>query len=439
MSNRIGRPLKGQITVPGDKSISHRAVMFGALAEGTTEVSNFLQGADCLSTIRCFRQLGIEITNEVASGTVLIHGKGLFGLTKPQDLLDVGNSGTTMRLISGILCGQNFAVSLTGDESIQTRPMGRIMTPLTLMGADIISEKGNGCAPLLINHSAGSNDKIVGSLASSRLTGIHYTSPVASAQIKSCVLLAGLYAQGETSVTEPSLSRNHTELMLRTFGAEITSQDTTATILPNPKLYGRKIAVPGDISSAAYFIAAGLIVPGSELVIKNVGINSTRDGILRVCKQMGADITLENIIDNGGEPVADLVVRYSELTGTVVGGSIIPTLIDEIPVIAVLACFAQGQTIIKDASELKVKESNRIDVCVDNLKKMGADITATEDGMIINGGRPLYGAVIESKSDHRIAMSFTVAGLMAEGETIIRNPECVTISYPDFYSDLENL
>jgi len=440
MNNRKGRPLKGQITVPGDKSISHRAVMFGALAEGTTEVTNFLQGADCLSTIRCFRQLGIEIMNEDTSDTVIIHGKGLGGLSKPQGLLDVGNSGTTMRLISGILCGQKFAVSLTGDESIQKRPMGRIMTPLTLMGADIKSEKENGCAPLLINMS-GKSSKMVSPLSASasRLRGIHYTSPVASAQIKSCVLLAGLYAQGETSITEPSLSRNHTELMLRTFGAKITSYETTATIIPRPQLHGTKIAVPGDISSAAYFIAAGLIVPGSELIIKNVGINPTRDGILHICKQMGADITLENIINNGGEPAADLVVRYSELTGTIISGPIIPTLIDEIPVIAVLACFAKGQTIIKDASELKVKESNRIDVCVDNLKRMGADITATEDGMIINGGRPLHGAVIESKSDHRIAMSFTVASLMAEGETIINDPECVTISYPNFYSDLDNL
>jgi 3-phosphoshikimate 1-carboxyvinyltransferase len=423
-------PLKGIITVPGDKSISHRSVMFGALAKGTTEVTNFLQGADCLATIRCFRQLGIEIENDPAKNYVKIHGKGLYGLRQPGDILDVGNSGTTMRLISGILCGQSFPSSLTGDESIQRRPMERIMTPLSGMGADIKSKNNNGCAPLSINTSSASIPK---------LKGIHYTSPVASAQIKSCILLAGMYAEGETSVTEPSLSRNHTELMLKEFGATITSKDNTATIVSNPNLTGRNIHVPGDISSAAYFIAAGLLVPNSELVIKNVGINPTRDGLLRVCKQMGAHITLENVKNHTGEPVADLVVRHSELVGTAVGGEIIPTLIDEIPVIAVLACFAKGQTVIKDAAELKVKESNRIDVMVENLKLMGADITATSDGMIINGGRPLHGAEIESKFDHRIAMSFAIAGLLADGETEIKNSECVTISYPNFYADLKSL
>jgi 3-phosphoshikimate 1-carboxyvinyltransferase len=422
-------PLKGQLTVPGDKSISHRAVMFGALAEGTTEVTNFLQGADCLSTIRCFNQLGIEIHNSIASETVTIHGKGLHGLSVPKDILDVGNSGTTMRLISGILSGQNFPVSLTGDDSIQRRPMGRIMTPLQMMGADIISIPNNNCAPLSIN----------GTYTKHKLKGIHYNSPVASAQIKSCVLLAGLYASESTTVTEPSLSRNHTELMLTQFGATITSMGNSATILPEPKLVGRRITVPGDISSAAYFIAAGLIVPNSELVIKNVGINPTRDGIIQVCRQMGANIRLENLADLGGEPVADIVVRYSELTGTVVGTTIIPTLIDEIPIIAILACFAKGQTVIKDATELKVKESNRIDVMVENLTKMGADITATADGMIINGGKPLHGASIESKSDHRIAMSFAIASLLAEGVTEIKDAECVEISYPNFFNNLEGL
>ena len=423
-------PLKGSITVPGDKSISHRSVMFGALSEGRTEVTHFLQGADCLSTIQCFRRLGIEIDNDPDQEQVTVLGKGLHGLSKPEGILDVGNSGTTMRLISGILCGQRFATSLIGDESIQRRPMGRIMTPLSMMGADIKSIQDNNCAPLSIN-STGQDIP--------RLKGIHYVSPVASAQIKSCILLAGMYADGETAVTEPSLSRNHTELMLSEFGARITSKETTAVIQPEPRLTGRKINVPGDISSAAYFIAAGLLVPNSEILLKNVGINPTRDGILRVCRQMGADISLENVIDNGGEPVADLIVRHCELTGTQIGGDIIPTLIDEIPVIAVLACFAKGQTVIRDAAELKVKESNRIDVMVDNLKKMGADITATADGMIINGGKPLHGALIESKLDHRIAMSFAVAGLLAEGETTIQDAECVTISYPNFYSDLESL
>ncbi len=427
--NKSG-PLKGTITVPGDKSISHRAVMFGAIADGITEVTNFLQGADCLSTIRCFKQLGIEIENNPSFNQVIIYGKGLHGLSKPTDILDVGNSGTTLRLISGILCGQEFQITLTGDASIQKRPMGRILTPLTLMGADIKSQGGNERAPLVINAAA---------IQGPKLRGIHYNSPVASAQIKSSILLAGLYAEGETSVTEPYLSRNHTELMLEEFGAQITSKDNTATLFPNSYLKGGQIKVPGDISSAAYFIAAGLIIPNSEILIKNVGINPTRDGILRVCKQMGADISLVNVINKGGEPVADILVKYSNLTGTEIGGEIIPTLIDEIPIIAILACFAKGPTIIKDAAELKVKESNRIDVMVDNLSKMGADITATEDGMIIQGGKELQGAIIESKDDHRIAMSFAVAALLAEGTTSIIGAECVDISYPNFYSDLENL
>lgn len=425
-----GGPLKGSITVPGDKSISHRAVMFGALSSGTTEVTNFLQGADCLSTIRCFGQLGIDIINNISSDKVIIKGKGLHGLSQPSNMLDVGNSGTTMRLMSGILSGQSFETSLNGDESIQKRPMGRIMAPLSMMGADIKSMKGNDCSPLLINGS---------SQNSSKLKGIHYRSPVASAQIKSCVLLAGLYADGETSVTEPYLSRNHTERMLTEFGATITSIGNTATILPNPKLIGRNIKVPGDISSAAYFIVAGLIIPNSELVIKNVGINPTRDGILRVCKQMGANILIENMKDGDGEPVADIIVKHSELKGIEIGGDIIPTLIDEIPIIAILACFAKGKTVIKDAAELKVKESNRIDVMVNNLSKMGADITGTEDGMIINGNRTLHGTSIESNHDHRIAMSFAIAALLADGETDILNAECVNISYPNFYSDLMNL
>lgn len=430
MKFRKQGPLKGCITVPGDKSISHRAVMFGALAEGKTEVSHFLQGADCLSTIRCFRQMGIDIVNDEEKESVIINGKGLYGLSKPDGLLDVGNSGTTIRLMSGILCGQSFETVISGDASIRKRPMSRIMTPLSMMGSDIISVDGNGCAPLAIN-----SDK--GSLG--RLKGIHYSSPVASAQVKSCILLAGLYADGETSVTEPALSRNHTELMLAQFGADISSSGNTATIRPNPVLKGSKIEVPGDISSAAFFIAAGLLVPNSEILLKNVGINPTRDGILTVCRQMGADIRLENVRKGSGEPVADIIVRHSELKGTEIGGDIIPTLIDEIPIIAILAAVARGRTVIKDASELKVKESNRIDVMADNLSRMGADVTPTEDGLIINGGKPLHGATIDSKSDHRIAMSFAIASLIAEGETEIVDAECVNISYPGFYGDLESL
>ena len=440
MNNQKRDPLKGSLSIPGDKSISHRAIMFGALAEGRTEVSNFLQGEDCLSTIRCFGQLGIRIENAPAQNRVTVYGRGLHGLTEPSGILDVGNSGTTMRLMSGILCGQTFPTTLNGDDSIRRRPMGRILTPLKQMGANIISEPGNGCAPLLINHEvSGRAEGLTNNRNSSSLTGIHYISPVASAQIKSCILLAGLYADGETKVTEPYLSRNHTELMLAGFGASIRSEDNTASIQPEPRLKGISITVPGDISSAAYFIAAGLIVPKSELLIKNVGINPTRDGILQLCRQMGADITLLNVTEQGGEPVADILVRHSELHGTEIEGSIIPTLIDEIPVIAVLACFAKGKTIIRDAAELKVKESNRIDVMVHNLSQLGADITATEDGMIIQGGKPLQGATIETKSDHRIAMSFAVANLMTEGEVTILHPECVDISYPGFYTDLKRL
>lgn len=414
--------LHGELTVPGDKSISHRAVMFGSLARGTTRITHFLEGADCLSTISCFRKMGIEIEN--SQGEILVHGKGLHGLSAPTGILDVGNSGTTTRLISGILAGQDFVSELTGDASIQSRPMKRIMTPLLSMGADITSIRGNNCVPLRI--------------AGHPLKGIHYDSPVASAQVKSCVLLAGMYSDSITSVTEPVLSRNHTELMLNYFGAKVTSQGTTASIQPEPELYAREITVPGDISSAAYFIAAGLLKPGSEILLKNVGINPTRDGLLRVCKAMGADITALNVCTEG-EPTADLLVRSSTLHGTTVGGEIIPTLIDEIPMIAVMAAFAQGTTVIRDAQELKVKESDRIAVMAENLSLMGVDITPTEDGMIIHGGKPLHGAVIDSRLDHRIAMSFAVAGLLCDGPLSIKGGDCVNISYPEFYEDLYSL
>ena len=414
--------LNGTLAIPGDKSISHRAVMFGSLAEGTTRITNFLEGADCLSTISCFQKMGINIENN--NGEILVRGKGLHGLTAPDDVLDVGNSGTTTRLISGILAGQDFISELTGDASIRKRPMKRIMTPLSQMGADIVSLNGNGCAPLKISGK--------------KLQAIHYDSPVASAQVKSCVLLAGLYADGITSVTEPVLSRNHTEIMLNYFGADVTSEGTTASVKPDPSLYGREILVPGDISSAAYFIAAGLLVPNSEILLKNVGTNPTRDGILRVCKAMGADITLLNETKEG-EPTADLLIRSSSLHGTTVEGAIIPTLIDELPMIAVMAAFAKGTTVIRDAAELRVKESARIQVMTEILQKMGADIQATDDGMIINGGKPLHGAEIDSHLDHRVAMSFAVAGLLCDGPLMIRNGECVNISYPEFYSDLYSL
>ena len=414
--------LRGMLTVPGDKSISHRAVMFGSLAKGTTRISHFLEGADCLSTIACFRKMGIDIERNASE--ILVHGKGLHGLSAPDGILDVGNSGTTTRLISGILAGQNFTSELDGDDSIRTRPMKRIMTPLTSMGADITSKRDNGCAPLVIDGKT--------------LHGIHYDSPVASAQVKSCVLLAGMYADSITSVTEPFLSRNHTEIMLNYFGAKVTSEGTTASIVPEPALNGREIQVPGDISSAAYFIAAGLLTPGSEILLKNVGINPTRAGILKVCMDMGADITLLNE-STEGEPTADLLIRTSNLKGTTIEGGIIPTLIDEIPMIAVMAAFADGTTVIRDAQELKVKESDRITVMVDNLKCMGADIEGTEDGMIIHGGKPMHGAAIDSHLDHRVAMSFAVAGTICDGTMDILNGDCVNISYPEFYNDLYSL
>lgn len=414
--------LHGEVTIPGDKSVSHRSVMFGSIAKGTTEIHNFLQGADCLSTISCFRSMGVDIENKGTS--VIVHGNGLHGLKKPQSVLDCGNSGTTTRLISGILSAQDFSVTLTGDASIQKRPMKRIITPLSMMGADIRSRNGNDCAPLEITGSP--------------LHGIHYISPVASAQVKSAVLLAGLYADGETRVTEPNISRNHTELMLSCFGADIHTEDTTAIIQPARELFGQKILVPGDISSAAFFIAAGLMIPDSEILIRNVGINPTRDGMIHVCREMGADITLLNK-KTAGEPTADILVRSSNLKGTTIGGAVIPTLIDELPMIAAMACFAEGETIIKDAAELKVKESNRIAVMTENLKSMGADVEETEDGMIIRGGKPLHGAVIDSKLDHRIAMTFAVVGSCADGETEILGAECVNISYPQFYEDLKQL
>lgn len=419
------RKLRGEVTIPGDKSISHRAVMFGSIAKGMTEITNFLQGADCLATIRCFINLGIDITN--TPERILVRGNGLHRLKEPAAALDTGNSGTTTRLISGILAGQSFTTILSGDESLNSRPMARIIEPLNSMGAHISSINKNDCAPLQINPGS--------------LHGIHHMSKVASAQVKSAVLLAGLYADGITSVTEPVLSRNHTELMLNGFGASVSSKtekdgQATASISPCEELYGQKITVPGDISSAAYFIAAGLLVPGSELLIKNVGINPTRAGILTICEQMGANLTYLNKTSAGGEPTADILVKHSSLKAAVIEGSLIPTLIDEIPVIAVMAAFAGGTTIIRDAAELKVKETNRIDTVTENLKAMGCDVTPTKDGMIIRGAHMLKGAHIHSHQDHRIAMAFAVAGLAASGNTFIEGSRCVDVSYPGFFETL---
>ncbi|MFQ7156480.1 MAG: 3-phosphoshikimate 1-carboxyvinyltransferase [Merdimonas faecis] len=420
--------LKGEVQIPGDKSISHRAVMLGSIARGTTEISHFLNGADCLSTIHCFQKMGIEI--EQSKDLVLVHGRGLRGLKAPRGILDTGNSGTTTRLICGILSGQDFSSVLSGDDSLNSRPMKRIMDPLNQMGARITSIQDNNCAPLRIEPGT--------------LHGIRYVSPVASAQVKSSVLLAGLYADSPVSVTEPVLSRNHTELMLGSFGADISSElhadgSATASVSPCAELYGQKIQVPGDISSAAYFIAAGLLVPGSRLLVKNVGINPTRAGFLEVCRKMGADIGYLNRQSQGGEETADLLVTPKPLTGTVIEGAVIPSLIDEIPILAVMAAFAEGTTVIRDAAELKVKETNRIQTVTENLLAMGAEIIPTEDGMIIHGTGALKGTQIQSHLDHRIAMAFSVAALAAEGTTTILDGQCVDVSYPGFFAQLMDL
>ena len=412
--------LKGEINVPGDKSISHRAVMFGAISEGTTRIRGFLEGADCLSTIACFREMGIEIGQH--QDEVLVKGKGLRGLAEPRGVLDAGNSGTTTRLISGILAGQTFSTVLTGDDSLRRRPMGRIITPLTAMGARISSE--NGCLPLSIEGGS--------------LIPIDYQSPVASAQVKSCVLLAGLYAEGKTSVTEPALSRDHTERMLRAFGARVSSEGLTATIEGSPSLTGQDILVPGDISSAAYFLAAGALIPGSEILLRHVGTNPTRDGVLRVLTAMGAKIERLNE-HTKGEPYCDLLIRHSPLKATTIGGDLIPTLIDEIPILAICAAAAEGTTVIRDARELRVKESDRIQTMTEGLTALGAKVTPTEDGMIIEGGHPLHGGIVDSHKDHRIAMSFAVAAGLCKGEVDIRDADCVDISYPTFYQDLARL
>ena len=415
--------LRGEITVPGDKSISHRSVMLGSIAKGDTRISGFLTGEDCLSTIDCFKKLGIDI--EVNGTDVTVHGKGLKGLSAPAETLDVGNSGTTLRLMSGILSAQPFTTRLTGDSSIQKRPMGRVASPLGLMGAKITSENEKMTAPLTIEGQ--------------KLHGIDYTLPVASAQVKSALILAGLYADGETRITEPEATRDHTEIMLNYLGADIRKEGDTIVVRPAAELKGKDITVPGDISSAAYFIAAALISKDSEVLIKNVGVNPTRTGIITAFKAMGGNIELTNERTVCGEPVADILVRSGRLHGVVIKGAIIPKLIDEIPVIAAAACYASGETVIADAAELRVKESDRIKTMAAELGRMGATVIQTDDGMIILGGIPLHGAVCESYNDHRVAMSVAVAALGAKGETQIKDCGCVDISFPGYFDALMSL
>lgn len=409
----------GTVTVPGDKSISHRAVMLGSLAEGATRITGFLRGADCLSTIDCFRKMGIEIDDN--GDEIIVHGKGLNGLSKPQEMLYTGNSGTTTRLLCGILSGQPFDTDITGDASICKRPMKRVREPLSLMGAKI---DGDFC-PL---HITGT-----------KLHGMDYKMTVASAQVKTAILLAGLYADGDTIVHEKEKSRDHTELMLSAMGADLKVDGNDITLRPGNELKGQDIEVPGDISSAAFFMVLGAVMPNSCITIKNVGINPTRTGIIDVFNAMGADMQLINKRIVTGEEVADIVIKTSDLHGTEIGGDIIPRLIDELPVIAVAAVFAEGTTVIKDAQELKVKETNRIRAVVDEFSKCGIDITETDDGMIINGRKPIKGADFKTYGDHRMAMSLSILAQLADGDSTLDDSECVAVSYPTYFDDFYGL
>jgi len=415
--------LNGTITIPGDKSISHRAIMFGSLAKGETVVENFLLGEDCLSTIKCFRQMGITIVPK--DEKIYIQGEGFTKLKEPSDVLNVGNSGTTIRLLTGILAGAKGHFVLVGDASIAKRPMSRVVYPLQQMNAKISGRENGKFTPISIDGN--------------KLKGITYEMPIASAQVKSAIIFAGLHAEGETTIIEKEKSRDHTERMIKHFGGNIVVEDKTITITPQDQFVGTNVFVPGDISSAAFFLVAGTIVKNSKITLKKVGLNPTRTGIIDVLKMMGADVTVENEKMDYFEPYADLVVKSSEINGAIIEGDMIPRLIDEIPIIALLATQANGTTIIKDAEELKVKESNRIDTVVSELKKLGADIEATPDGMIINGPTPLVGATVNSYKDHRIGMMLAIASLVCEGELNLENADDIAVSYPNFFNDLEVL
>lgn len=422
-----GLALNGSIRVPGDKSISHRALMLGALASGKTEIEGLLVGEDPQSTAACFRKLGVVIS-ELNSEYVVVQGLGLGNLQEPDSVLDAGNSGTTLRLMLGILAshpGRFFTV--TGDDSLRSRPMSRVVKPLQAMGAQIWGRQGNRLAPL--------------ALQGKTLKPTHYQSPIASAQVKSCVLLAGLMVPGRTTVSEPHLSRDHSERMLRAFGAEVTvdPQACSVTVTGPATLTGQKVVVPGDISSAAFWLVAASIVPGSALTIENVGVNPTRTGILEVLEAMGADITRLNEREVAGEPVADLLVRHAPLQACEIGGEIIPRLIDEVPILAVAAALARGTTVIRDAAELRVKESDRLAVMAAQLGQMGARVSEQPDGLEITGGYPLQGASLDSYTDHRIAMSLAIAALVAQGQTRIARAEAAAISYPNFFETLEQV
>lgn len=415
--------LSGRIQLPGDKSISHRFAMLGAIAEGTTRIANFATSQDCHSTLACLQLLDVPITVE-ANHRVTIQGRGLGGLKASDKTLDAENSGSTIRMLSGILAGQNFTTRISGDASLQRRPMKRIMAPLTLMGARIEAVQEN-YPPLTIH---GGN-----------LRPIRYELPVASAQVKSAVLLAGLYAEGETTVVEPILTRNHTELALRGFGVEVSTGGNTASVRGGQRLYGIETTVPGDMSSAAFFIGAGTLVPGSEVWLSGVGLNPGRRGIVDLLIEMGASIEIIDSRQQGGEPVADLRVRPAALRGGKIGGHQIPQVIDEVPILSVLATQSEEGMEIRDAGELRVKESDRIRSIVENLRAMGARVEEFEDGLAIPGRQQLHGAVIKTYSDHRIAMAFAVAGLVAHGETQIEGAECAGVSFPGFFETLEKM
>jgi len=419
------KKLVGEITPPPDKSISHRAIMFASIAKGVSRIKNFLWAKDPLSSLNAMRLLGVEI--KVTDSEIIVYGKGLHSLSEPENVIDCGNSGTTIRLLTGILAGQSFLSILTGDDSLRQRPMKRIIEPLRLMGADIRGRAEDRFPPVVIK---GGN-----------LKGINYKMPVASAQVKSAILLAGVYAEVETSVTEPHKSRDHTERMLKTMGVDLSVKENTVKIIPPAdKLSSFDIAIPNDFSSAAFFIGGACIVPDSEILIKNVCLNETRTGFLEVLKTMGATIEILNIREQAGEPVGDILVKTAtELKATTVKGEIIPRLIDEFPILCVVATQAEGTTLIKDAKDLRAKESDRIKAMTTELRKMGVPVKEFEDGVEIKGPCELKSAEVYSYNDHRIAMALSIAGLIAEGETVIKDSDCVDISFPHFYNLLERL
>lgn len=424
--NKTLKALRGEVIIPGDKSVSHRSVMFSALGNTPVHITNFLPSADCLSTVGVMRALGAKV--DILSDTELVvEGNGLHGLKEPATILDAGNSGTTLRLMMGMLAPQKFVSVFTGDASLHKRPMGRVIKPLSQMGAHIVGRADNTKLPITIIPVDG------------KLKGYKYDMPVASAQVKSAMLLAGLFAEGETTVVEPYPSRNHTELMLEAFGVKLKYDGTSITIkAPEKMVAPKELVVPGDISSAAFWLVAASIIPGSELLLKNVGINETRTGIIDVLKSMGADLTIKNQRKSGGELVADILVKYAKLHGTSFGADIIPRLVDEIPIIAVAAMFAEGDTVITGAGELRVKETDRLEAICDQFTKLGGNIEGKEDGMIIHGGSTPKMAECFSYDDHRMAMCLAVLGIAGAGVEI-QNPDCVDISYPNFYEELDRL